>query len=182
MSLHPLVVDLDGTLIRTDMLHEFALRVLRDRPFDTLRIPYWLSRGKAVLKRHLAKKAGACCEVKRGFSSPAAGFTAWRRVLCAHQWLKNLLLFVPLFAAHQITNLDTWLALILAFFSFNLCASSVYIANDLLDLESDRLHPRKCKRPFASGLVPAWMGVVLAPLLLLSSMALARPVGGTFLP
>jgi hypothetical protein len=54
LSLHPLVVDLDGTLIRTDMLHESALRVLRDNPFNTLRIPYWLSQGKAALKRHLA--------------------------------------------------------------------------------------------------------------------------------
>jgi 4-hydroxybenzoate polyprenyltransferase len=96
--------------------------------------------------------------------------------------MKNLLLFVPLLAAHKLTNLDTWLALILAFFSFSLCASSVYIVNDLLDLESDRQHPRKCDRPFASGLVPTWMGIVLAPLLLLSSLTLAQYVGGTFLP
>jgi 4-hydroxybenzoate polyprenyltransferase/phosphoserine phosphatase len=292
MSVHPLVVDLDGTLIRTDMLHESALRVLRDNPFDTLRIPYWLSQGKAVLKRHLAdrtdfdptslpynhdlldwlkvqraqgrklilctasdrtiaiaisehlgvfdevmasdgttnlagkhkaealeqrfghagfdyagnsstdlavwqrarravvvnasadlaKKAGACCEIEQVFTSPTVGFTDWRRVLRVHQWMKNLLLFVPLFAAHQLTSLDTWQALILAFFSFSLCASSVYIANDLLDLESDRQHPRKRNRPFAAGHVPAWIGVLLAPLLLLSSLALARHVGGTFLP
>lgn len=292
MSLHPLLVDLDGTLIRTDMLHESALRVLRDNPLQTFRIPYLLSRGKAALKRHLAhrtdfdpsslpynqdlldwlkqqraqgrklilctasdlsiattisehlgvfdevmasdgttnlagkhkaealeqrfghagfdyagnsradlavwqcarravvvnasadlaKKVGYCCEVEKVFPSPKLGFTTWRRVLRVHQWLKNLLLFVPLLAAHQLTILDTWLALILAFFSFSLCASSVYIVNDLLDLESDRQHPRKCKRPFASGLVPAWMGVVLAPLLLLISLALAQHVGGTFLP
>ena len=50
----PLVVDLDGTLIRTDMLHESALRVLRESPGNALRIPLWLSRGKAVLKERLA--------------------------------------------------------------------------------------------------------------------------------
>jgi 4-hydroxybenzoate polyprenyltransferase len=292
LNIHPLVVDLDGTLIRTDMLHESALSVLRDNPLNTLRIPYWLSRGKAVLKRHLAdrtdfdpsslpynhelldwlkqqrfqgrklilctasdlsiataiskhlgvfdevmasdyttnlagkykaevleqrfghagfdyagnsradllvwqrarraivvnasayvvKKAEAYCEVEQVFPPSVLGLTAWRRVLRVHQWLKNLLLFVPLFAAHQLTNMDTWLALILAFFSFSLCASSVYIVNDLLDLESDRNHPRKCTRPFASGLVPVWMGVVLSPLLLLSSWLLTRHVGGTFLP
>ena len=51
-----LVVDLDGTLIHTDMLHESALKLFRDRPLDTLRIPLWLSRGKAVLKEQLASR------------------------------------------------------------------------------------------------------------------------------
>jgi 4-hydroxybenzoate polyprenyltransferase len=98
-----------------------------------------------------------------------------------HQWLKNLLLFIPLLAAHQITSMNHWLILILAFFAFSLCASSVYVINDLLDLESDRLHPRKCKRPFASGLIPTWVGVVLAPLLLLCSILLASLVEGSFI-
>jgi len=95
---------------------------------------------------------------------------------------QNLLLFVPLLAAHQLGNGPAWLALLLAFASFSLCASSVYIANDLLDLESDRLHPRKRLRPFASGQMPVWMGVVFAPLLLLASLLLATFVGGQFLP
>ena len=56
MSIFPLVIDLDGTLIRTDILHEFTLRTLRDKPFDMLLIPYWLSQGKAVLKQHLAQR------------------------------------------------------------------------------------------------------------------------------
>ncbi|OGR00821.1 MAG: hypothetical protein A2505_02490 [Deltaproteobacteria bacterium RIFOXYD12_FULL_55_16] len=130
----------------------------------------------------LAKKAEGYCQLERVFPAPISGFFAWFRLLRAHQWLKNSLLFVPLLAAHQITNLETWLALLLAFFSFSLCASSVYLANDLLDLESDRQHPRKCKRPFASGLIPVWLGVVLSPLLLLCSLALAWQVGGTFFP
>jgi len=103
-------------------------------------------------------------------------------MLRVHQWLKNLLLFVPLLAAHQLGNGPAWLALLLAFASFSLCASSVYIANDLLDLESDRLHPRKRLRPFASGQMPVWMGVVFAPLLLLASLLLATFVGGQFCP
>ena len=57
LSIHPLVVDLDGTLVRTDTLHELAIGVLRASPFDTLRIPLWLSRGKAVLKRRLSELA-----------------------------------------------------------------------------------------------------------------------------
>lgn len=288
----PLVVDLDGTLIRTDMLHESALRVLRDSPGNAFRIPLWLSKGKAALKERLAglvdidvaslpynaelvdwlkqqkaagrrlilctasdravataiadhltifdevlasdgvtnlagpnkaatlcerfgqagfdyagnsqadiavwrcarnaivvnapaglaKAAGGCCAVERVFPAESLGFTAWRRVLRVHQWMKNLLLFVPMFAGHELDSSATWMSLILAFFSFSICASSVYIANDLLDLESDRQHPRKRFRPFASGQVPAWMGVVLAPVLLLVSVVLALFVGGTFLP
>ena len=53
----PLIVDLDGTLIHTDMLHESALRVSRDRPLDVLRIPLWLLQGKAVLKSRLASRS-----------------------------------------------------------------------------------------------------------------------------
>jgi 4-hydroxybenzoate polyprenyltransferase len=96
--------------------------------------------------------------------------------------MKNGLLFVPLLAAHQIANTEAWLALTLAFISFSLCASAVYIVNDLLDLESDRKHPRKRNRPFASGLVSVYMGAALAPLLLIVSFVLAQHVGGYFVP
>jgi 4-hydroxybenzoate polyprenyltransferase len=58
----------------------------------------------------------------------------------------------------------------------------VYVANDLLDLESDRQHPRKRNRPFASGLVPTWVGIILLPVLMVPSMVLAHAVGGGFMP
>lgn len=106
---------------------------------------------------------------------------ALRRVLRAHQWLKNGLLFVPLLAAHQIFNGDSWIGLMLAFVSFSLCASTVYIANDLFDLESDRAHPRKRARPFASGTVPAWMGGLLAPVLFGLSLLVGSRAGPAFL-
>jgi len=54
--LHPLVVDLDGSVISTDMLHESALRAFRHHPLDIFRIPLWLFKGKAVLKRILASR------------------------------------------------------------------------------------------------------------------------------
>lgn len=105
----------------------------------------------------------------------------WRKALRLHQWIKNLLLFIPLFAAHRIGEIEMWLTLSLAFLAFSLCASSVYIANDLLDLESDRKHPRKCKRPFAAGVIPIWQGVVVAPILLVTSLGLAYFVDGSFM-
>ncbi len=287
----PLVVDLDGTLIHSDMLHESAIRVFRDSPFEILRIPFLLLKSKAFMKRHLAsrtefdpqtlpynvellewlklqrtagrflvlctasdkkiadlisshlgifdeviasdgvsniageikaevllqrfehhgydyagnshkdlpvwahahkaivvngsselvKKAQDIATVERVFPKKSIGFSSWRHAVRVHQWLKNLLLFVPLFAAHDLGNKSAWVSLILALIAFSLCASSVYIANDLLDLESDRIHPRKRNRPFASGLIPVWVGVLVAPLLLVISLSVALLVGQKFL-
>jgi len=102
----------------------------------------------------------------------------WRdyvQALRAHQWLKNILVFTPALAAHRFD--DALVASILAFFSFSLSASSVYILNDLLDLRNDRAHPRKRLRPFAAGRIPIMYGVALFPALLLASLAI-----GFFLP
>jgi 4-hydroxybenzoate polyprenyltransferase len=81
-----------------------------------------------------------------------------------HQWLKNMLIFLPFLAAHQFST-PILIASILAFISFSLVASSVYVLNDLLDLAVDRSHPRKCDRPFASGSIPiahgSWMVLLL---------------------
>lgn len=90
-----------------------------------------------------------------------------------HQWIKNLLLFVPLLLAHRISEPDVLLKTVIAFISFSLCASSVYVVNDIFDLESDRRHPRKKNRPFASGALGIWVGVILAPLLIAISSLLA---------
>ena len=88
---------------------------------------------------------------------------------------------MPSAAAHQIDQAHSINLLLLAFASFSLCASSVYIINDLIDLESDRQHPRKRYRPFAAGLVPIKYGLVLAPLSLLASLILASSIGNDFL-
>jgi 4-hydroxybenzoate polyprenyltransferase len=129
----------------------------------------------------LARMAGAVCQIEKVFPAQAQGLKAWSRALRVHQWLKNVLLLVPLLAAHQLSDPKAWVALLVAYFSFSLCASSVYVANDLLDLESDRLHPRKRNRPFAAGQIPAWMGVAAAPLLLALSLVMGSAVGERFL-
>ena len=93
------------------------------------------------------------------------------RALRPHQWLKNLLIFAPGLAAHRFG--DVLLSSLLAFVSFSLCASSVYIINDLLDLRNDRAHPRKRLRVFAAGRIPIVHGVALSPVLLLGSLGVA---------
>lgn len=80
------------------------------------------------------------------------------RALRPHQWVKNVLLLLPLIAAHSFDLASAGLVL-LGMIAFSFAASSIYVVNDLLDLEADRLHPKKCKRPFASGAVPISIGM-----------------------
>ncbi len=279
----PLCVDCDGTLIRTDLLHESVFLVLKKAPWKVLLLPFWLMRGKAHLKQRLAESAdfewmtlplnadvlavvrgaheagrmvvlatashrlladglakhlslfdevlategsvnlsgerkgarlrsrfGArgfdyvgnswadlpiwtaarratlvssdaelakavrnVTEVERVIAAPKPDASAYVRGLRLHQWLKNLLVFVPLLAAHQWSSADGLMSASMAFLSFGLCASAVYVLNDLFDLDSDRRHPRKRNRPFASGLIPVWHGAVLAPVLLLGGFGVA---------
>ena len=128
----------------------------------------------------VAKRAAEVAAVSKIFAPPTITLSHWRRLFRVHQWLKNLLLFVPLLAAHQITDIQSLSTLILAFISFSLCASAVYMANDLLDLESDRKHPRKRHRPFAAAAIPIKAGAVLVPLFAATSFALGLMVGMAF--
>lgn len=90
-----------------------------------------------------------------------------------HQWVKNLLLFVPLLTSHQIADPSLVARVAWAALAFSLCASAVYILNDLLDIEPDRLHPVKKHRPFASGSLPARIGWVTLPLALIAALIVA---------
>lgn len=104
----------------------------------------------------------------------------WVKALRLHQWMKNILLFVPILASHQLVSYDVLKSILFAFFSFCLCASSVYLANDLLDIESDRNHPRKSLRPFASGNLEVWKGMVVCLLLLIISFMISTIVNSAF--
>ena len=74
----------------------------------------------------------------------------WARAVRVHQWAKNLLLVLPALAAHLGPTPEVLGALLLAFFSFSLLASAVYLVNDLADVEHDRAHPLKRSRPIAA--------------------------------
>lgn len=277
----PLVVDLDGTLLRSDLLLETGLAFVRHRPLKALRLFKWLVKGKAALKANLARavdidvtvlpydpavldlvnsarnsgrkvvlatashislaeriaehlgifdqvlasdekvnlsshrkrdllvenfgvkgfdyvgnssddlsvwevardayvvnpergverRAQAIGNVKGVMLSNVAGVKDWRKALRLHQWMKNILIFVPLLAAHQLGNyLLIWQG-VLAFLFFGLCASSVYLLNDLLDLADDRHHGTKRFRPFASGRLSISSGIMVFPVLLIGAFA-----------
>jgi 4-hydroxybenzoate polyprenyltransferase len=94
----------------------------------------------------------------------------------AHQWAKNLLIFVPLLLSHALSA-DKLLTALAAFCCFSLTASAAYIVNDLLDIEADRRHPRKRQRPFASGDLQALTGIGIAAAFLALGL-----LGGRLLP
>jgi 4-hydroxybenzoate polyprenyltransferase/phosphoserine phosphatase len=107
------------------------------------------------------------------FAGPAERTRAVWQALRPHQWVKNIIIFVPLITAHKVRDAEAVQASLLAFAAFCLFASGVYVLNDLLDLESDRQHARKRNRPLASGRLYLPWAFVGGPLLLLVPMVLS---------
>lgn len=286
----PVCVDVDGTILATDLLYESFLAALKRDPAVLFLAPLWLCRGRAFLKRKLAARAhlavdllpfnevvieylktqaeagrpillvsasevelvekvadrldfvdgvigsegdvnckgsakAAAIRARLGtqpweyVGDSSADFDVWReaahvtcvssstsfskrvtkafpkatvlvkggsgigvllRALRVHQWAKNLLVFLPLILAHQLFNVTAWSQAISAALAFSLCASGVYLLNDLLDLEADRVHPRKRRRPCAAGLLPISSALTLAPLLFASAFVIAALVSPAF--
>ena len=112
-------------------------------------------------------------------SGPTAGWprlSAILRAMRPHQWVKNVLVFLPMIADHSLTTANIG-ATLLAFIAFALVASAVYVLNDLIDLPADRRHPIKRHRPFASGALPLSVGTWMFPGLLAAGLGLAA-IGG----
>lgn len=97
----------------------------------------------------------------------------WMKALRLHQWLKNLLVLVPLVTAHKYTDLSLLFSALLAVLCFGLMASGVYILNDLLDMSDDRHHPSKRRRPFASGRISILSGLFVVPALTALALGLS---------
>ncbi len=95
---------------------------------------------------------------------------SWAKQFRVFQWIKNVLICAPLVLAHRWTEPVLLGRALLAMLSFSLLASSIYVINDLLDLEADRRHPRKKHRPLASGKLQPHEGVLALPLLWLVSL------------
>ncbi len=146
-------------------------------------LPVWAAARNAIVVSASASVRAAAArtaQVELELPPRPAGLRTWFRALRLHQWLKNLLVFLPLLGAHRIDDLQLLGLSLLAFFAFGLCASSVYVINDLMDLESDRRHPRKRRRPFAAGLLSPVAGLAVAAVLLASALALALAAGPAF--
>jgi 4-hydroxybenzoate polyprenyltransferase len=102
------------------------------------------------------------------------------KLIRVHHWIKNGFLFIPVFFAGELFKIDNVLLLLLGFISFSFTASSIYILNDYRDIESDKLHPIKMKRPLASGVIPEKSAIVLMILLFITGLGLAFFINQSF--
>ena len=146
-------------------------------------LPIWAEASEIILvsdNKVLLNKVRKIKEPRYVFNSTGSLLRNAVKTLRIHQWAKNLLLFVPMIMAHRIADADSWLNGILAFMAFSLCASGVYIWNDLMDLKADRLHRSKKDRPLASGNLPVFTTALLSPFLFVFAAAMAMTLNPGF--
>lgn len=139
-------------------------------------LPVWTSASAAWLvapSPQLLDRAARTARIARVMAHPPRASLVWVKALRLHQWIKNVLLFLPLAAAHPSLEAATLLRAGCAFFAFSLCASGLYMMNDLLDLSADRRHPRKRFRPLASGALSIPQALLALPLFWGSGLGLA---------
>lgn len=168
---------------------DFLVKKFGKKSFDyagnsNIDLDVWKFSNNAIIvnaSNNTKRRVKKICNIENIFELSRITFRDWVRALRIHQWLKNTLIFVPFLAAYQLSDASDWGILLLAFLSFSLCASSVYLINDLLDLESDRKHPRKRNRPFAKGLIPIYLAIITASIILIISFVVASFVGSHFL-
>ncbi len=287
----PLCVDLDDTLIQTDLLYETLLILVKRSPWSLFFLPFWLLRGRAFLKQQIVRRAdllvdhlpyrreliaylrgeakrgrrlilvtasdeslarrvnehlglfseiiasnglinlkggikahrlerqfgegqfdyagdsradlavwrvarravvvsdsqrfiaavNALAPVEKSFPKSTGKFAALVRTARLHQWAKNVLVFVPILTSHKVADTHVLLLGAIAFVSFSLLASAVYLFNDMLDLEADRAHTTKRLRGLASGQISIPLAAAVCLLLVLAGVGLGLFCGWTFL-
>jgi 4-hydroxybenzoate polyprenyltransferase len=135
----------------------------------------WKRCARAILvgaPRGIEEKLHPPVLVARRIPNPRGGAMSLVQALRIVHWTKNLLIFLPLMMAHEWLDPHRLRLALMTFAAFSLCASGMYILNDLLDLEADRGHPDRKTRPFACGALSPWLGMVLAPPFVAAGLAL----------
>lgn len=143
----------------------------------------WPHARRAILVNASAaveRVARAQGEVEAVFREGKGGVAPYLKATRPHQWLKNVLIFVPLLTAHAWNDYSAVWHSLLAFVAFSLCASSVYLVNDLLDLPSDRAHPRKRHRPLASGDLQPLNGALASVVLVAAGLFVSTLISAAF--
>lgn len=146
-------------------------------------LPIWQASSAAVLvgvSPQVERSVRTHCVVEHTFPKQAAGVKGWVRALRMHQWIKNVLLFVPLLTGFSLFDTNKLMTMALAFLAFSLVASATYIVNDLLDLDSDRVHPRKRTRPFASAQISIFSGAIAGMVMLGGGLLIAAFISQPF--
>jgi 4-hydroxybenzoate polyprenyltransferase len=146
-------------------------------------LPIWQASEAAIpvgTRAKLAHSLRQMVPIEAEFPKENISLQAWTKAMRVHQWLKNLLIFVPLITTFSLIQPSHLLASMVAFLAFSFSASATYIVNDLWDLQSDRKHPRKRLRPFASARLPITYGLAAAAILLLCGAGLSLCVSKAF--
>ena len=136
----------------------------------------WQKADGAILvdtPKSITKKAKEQSNVIKEFHYDYNKLKVFIKEIRVYQWLKNLLIFLPLLMAHKLDSSQPFLYALLGFISFSLSASSVYVLNDLMDLDSDRHHPRKRRRPIASGKISIPWAVIIFLVLLIAGLSIS---------
>jgi 4-hydroxybenzoate polyprenyltransferase/phosphoserine phosphatase len=160
--------NLTGASKRDRLVNEFGEKHFDYAGNGRHDVAVWASARKAVLVNpspRVRSKAAQVAQVECVLEGPRKGLADYLKPLRLQHWWKNILVFVPLLAAHRFDEIGLLAKLLLAFCSFGCFASSGYLMNDLFDLPADRHHPTKRFRPFASGDLPLWYAFATIPAL-----------------
>jgi 4-hydroxybenzoate polyprenyltransferase len=167
--------DLAGEQMRKRLVAEFGMGGFDYAGHSRGDRAIWRAARRVILvwpSRQLRNAAAKASEIERVFGEDRPGPEVYRHALRVDHWVKNVLLFVPLLVAHRLYDGGLLAHALVAAIAFSLCASSVYLINDLMDLAHDRAHPHKKHRMLASGRLPVGRAVRLIPLLLCAAVAL----------
>jgi 4-hydroxybenzoate polyprenyltransferase len=182
-------IDEPGKLRDPDNVSSLAEKFGR-RGFDYMghnrdELPFWAAARQAIVVNgsdSLLAKIHNRAELTREIRTSRPNLMwSYLKALRPHQWLKNLLVFLPALAGHRVLEHGVLWHAFLAFIAFCCAASAGYVVNDLLDLPSDRRHPRKRKRPFASGTVPVAGGAAMGLILLYAAISIGLNLSKSFL-
>jgi len=146
-------------------------------------LPIWLEAEAAVLVNvppALANQVRKEVGVEAEFPREKIGIKTWARALRVHQWVKNILLFVPLLTAFEFMDIFKVCSVSIAFLAYSFVASGTYILNDIWDLKADRIHTRKRHRPFASGEIPIINGLLMVGVLFILALIIAMSISTAF--
>jgi 4-hydroxybenzoate polyprenyltransferase/phosphoserine phosphatase len=169
-------INLSGERKRSRLVEQFGVRGFDYIGNESRDLPVWSAARKALVVNtspRLLRAVARVAESEIAFADRAVSLREYWSALRPEHWLKNLLVFVPIFAAHLFVVPDLLARVVLAFAGFCCCASSGYLINDVLDLQADRRHPQKRLRPFASGRLPLSYALLMSPVLLALGCLLA---------
>jgi 4-hydroxybenzoate polyprenyltransferase len=175
--------NLKGAAKRDRLVREFGEKGFDYAGDARSDLSIWSSARAAIVVSHsrrLRADAARRTRVDRVIKTPARSRLPFAGALRAHHWLKNVLVFVPLLAAQRFNELDVVGHALVAFGSFCLIASGIYIFNDLFDLNADRRHPRKKYRPIPAGDLPLIHAIAMVPLMLVGAFVLASGLPSAF--